>query len=312
MFNRLSRRQFVKMTGGFVVGTAAAGSFTLIPEKTQAAVISSISSNYRPALAHNPSQNGPLYVAWTTSKGELDYAFSTNPNDANSWTISPRGIGGGPVHPALTFFNNQLYIAFTDSSKQLRLGYLENNGFNFDPVSNLPRVTSAHGPALSFHLGQLYIAWTGTNGQLNIISSANPSKGNWNQSPYPLSEFSKYGPALATYNNRIWLAWSGRDGQLNSRSGIDINDADLYRGKKTTYKDLSVDAPALATLNKSLYLAWKGTNSYLNYVPISGSGYTVTKYSQTSQHGPALDNYKGSLYLAWAGTDNQLIRVTQL
>jgi len=266
----------------------------------------------------NAGDNDPFH-SFEATFGPPDYGVGLQDITAGveyelEFTIEelPVPTGEGPLAetsesgPALTTFNDRLYIAWAGTDGRLNV-MSSSDGVNFSGKVTLSEFSFV-APALTLFQGRLTIAWTGTDGRLNIMSS---SDGINFGDKVTLEETSNAAPALVTaalvdlpLPGRLYLGWTGTDGRLNVMSSLD----GVNFESKVTLEDTSNVAPVLKDFTGRLYIAWTGTDGRLNVMSSSDGvnfGGKVT-LGETSFAAPALEVFSSRFNIAWTGTDGRL------
>lgn len=202
--------------------------------------------------------------------------------------------------PAVAFFNNLLYLAWTGTDG--RLNVISYDGTNWANQITLGQ-KSNNGPALVASNNLLSLVWTGTNGNVNLIFSSD-GKG-W-QNQVTMDQTSGVAPAsaLGSFQDQA-VAWTDGNGAPNALCGMGIGRA----AQGVTFSGTSQQGPGLAFYQSLLYIAW--TDKTSGKINVSSSadgikGVNPVVLNQISKNAPALAASSSGLTLAATGTDNQL------
>jgi hypothetical protein len=303
-------------------------------------------SNVAPALAFQPS-TGLFCLAWTDQQNVLRVAFS-NDGGGNEWDE------GRPVvvdfntqpetsmaRPAVAFFNNALYIAWTGTDNTVGPGIgtlsvakcFEPGITNFTAKTVLWGETTPNpfGPALTVcpDLGggepTLVLAWTGSNGARTLNKRRSADGVTW-PDEYKIIYWgwgSLDGPALAGTVEELLMAWTanGQNERLlcysnitqqtipgGPGSSIHVYNGDPHPGPAITYWGPSL---AYDTSSGSTYLGFTSSGSDRSMLVLSQGGGDLSAPAfedtlvDTSPFAPAIcvRNDGSNPFLAWTATN---------
>ena len=233
------------------------------------------------------------YIAWTDANQKLNVQPVPTGQPV---TLDSQSSKQGP---ALAFFNNLLYLAWTGTDGKLNV-ISSSNGTSWTKQVTLNQNSNAV-PALIASNDSLSLVWTGTDGKLNALFS---SDGQGWKPQITLTQTSDLAPASAAGPFEVQaVAWTGASGILNTLSGIAIE-----VGTATALKPTSKQEPALAFFKGLLYIAWTDDTGNLN-VMSSSDGINFTNQvsvGQPSSSGPALTATSSLLTLAWTDANGKL------
>lgn len=221
--------------------------------------------------------------------------------------------------PALSFFNDRLFLAWTGTDKKSSLNIESSQpGGSGSQLDFGQKVTlgefSSNGPALAVFNDRIYLAWVGTDGghSLNLVSSADGQ--NFDQK-VGFAQGSQYSPALAVFDNRLYIAWTANDadGQFNVASSADGQAfGPPVQLQYTAASTKIFTGPALAVFNDALYIAWGGVENGGAALPNVLSSTDGQKFALGWVSPPAVDNptlvesfspalvaLDGELYIVW-------------
>lgn len=152
------------------------------------------------------------FLAWIDTKG---YANVQSIPNGNKTTLDTASSNYGP---AMAYFQNQLYLAWTGTNNEINLiSYLANG--TWGEQQTISYAKSNVGPALAASSTLLCLVWTGTNGLLNMIFSQDGSR--WG-SQITLTQTSGFAPAIAMggpFQTQA-LGWTGANGTVQTLSGM--------------------------------------------------------------------------------------------
>jgi len=171
--------------------------------------------------------------------------FTTKSVDAE---VSHRG-------PALTFFNNVFFLAWTgkDSEHRLHMMQSSDGGDTWRNKVTL-NASSLSGPALAVFNSRIHLAWKSKPRQgsyLNIMSSVDGIT--WENETRVVGR-AESGPALATFGSLLFIAWNDKD---DYRVNIMFSRDGLSFENRVALQETTDANPALCTYGRHLYLAWK-------------------------------------------------------
>lgn len=232
------------------------------------------------------------YIAWTDANKKL--------NVQPGLTGLPVTLNQSSSHgPALAFYNNSLYLAWTGTDGQLNV-ISSSDGTTWTNQVTLGQHSNT-APALIASSNSLSLVWTGTDGKLNVIFSSDGKS--WiNQ--VTLSQTSDLAPASAAGPFQVQvIALNGASGILSTLSGIAIGD-----GSANQLKPTSKQEPALTFYQGLLYLSWTDDTGNLNVMSSSDGENFQNQVSigQPSSSGPALTASSSLLFLAWIDANGKL------
>lgn len=224
--------------------------------------------------------------------------------------------------PAITCYNNTLWLAFDDSANgELALGKA--------PTASVPTFTytlyaqkTDADLALTSCNGELYLGWEGTDTahHLNMIEGASSSL--IRKVTFTATTAAGVGLTLACLNNdaaysnknMLYVAWTASSGTPYLEAGAytpgsgstQLLSANQFLGESSDHHPTLVSNAASA-----LIIAYKGNgNTHLN---ISTYGYTTgvgtwLEFSATTSYAPAMDlgSTSSSTPVVYTGTDNEI------
>lgn len=195
-------------------------------------------SPYAPALT---VFNGRLIIAFVGSGNALTVADITGilaPGFQTPTTTTLSSFVTAGSAPSLCVFGAQLYLAWTDSNRNLQI-ITSTNAVNFTSTPATGQ-QALGGPSLASWGGTLWLAWTGTDTDLNLLAYAGASE---SLPKFVSKEASHVGPALCAdiQGGVLHYAWTGTDNHLNLVTTVH---AESF-GPKTISPEKSHQSPAL-------------------------------------------------------------------
>jgi hypothetical protein len=171
--------------------------------------------------------------------------------------FTTRAVDGEMSHrgPALTFFNNRFFLAWTgkDSGHRINVIQSSDGGDTWSTRVTLD-ASSPAGPALAVFKNRIYLAGRGKpreGSYLKIMLSGDGIR--WENETRVLGR-AESGPALATLGPLLFIVWNGKDDyRLNVRSSQD----GVAFENHVTLEERTDASPALGGYGGHLYLAWR-------------------------------------------------------
>ena len=284
----------------------------------------SVAASSPPALA---VVNGELLLAYATPQANpslISLRAAWNP----SWNAPSFGLWNVPGYnitqgtcSALTVFNGQPFMAYTDANNTINVCSSANGGQTWGSPTVLTGLTTAQPPALAVFNGQLVLAYTGSGNTLYVCASGD---GISFASPTALNASSLAGPALAAAGNSLYLAFttipvSGSGnvplGLFSTSDGVSFS---AYATLTSSYASVSSSiSPALAVSGGNLYLAFAASLTTLSYGYAEIGASSLASFGKpTSLTVSTLGGYlclaeqAGSLFASW--NDNGELVVVNL
>jgi hypothetical protein len=157
--------------------------------------------------------------------------------------------------PALTFFKNAFFLAYTGKDREHRIHVKQSSdGGNTWSNKVTLNASSLSGPALAAFNNRIYLAWKSKpreGSYLNIISSVDGIT--WENEARVVGR-AHSGPALSTLSTMLFIAWNGLDDyRLNLKSSWD----GISFENQVTLQETTDARPGLCAYGRHLYLAWK-------------------------------------------------------
>lgn len=248
-------------------------------------------------------QTPALFIAWIDSKQNINVSSSTN--NGQTWQSLPSPGQTSPFSPALAYFKNNLYLAWTGTGSP-KLNVMSYGGGTQWTNQQTPGDQCNAGPALAASEHVLCMAHAGNDDthSLNISCSSNGS--NWNpQINFDLKgEITVQSPALALGEFQLpvlaWIAGSLVEKPVSYISGVECMVVETHAHRAPLSSTFS---PALAFFNHRFFIAYINTTNNLK-LKASADGFKwpdqTTPGTVTTSAGPALTASATTLYLAWA------------
>jgi hypothetical protein len=232
-------------------------------------------SPFGPALAYGRYTNDegketerPLIMCWTETANPLvgssglrlryeQLRHYPSPFHTVLPQFTTKSVDGEVSHrgPALTFFKNSFFLAWTGRDPEHRVHVMQSSDGGDTWLNKVTlNVSSLSGPVLAVFNNRIYLAWKSKpreGSYLNIMSSVDGIA--WeNETRVPGR--TKSGPALASSGSLLFIAWNGKDDyRLNIRSSQD----GISFGNQVTLEEITDAPPALCAYGRQIYLAWK-------------------------------------------------------
>lgn len=171
--------------------------------------------------------------------------------------FTTKSVDGEVSHrgPALTFFNNIFFLAWTGKDPEHILNIMQSSDGG-DTWSNKVALngSSLSAPALVAFKNRIYLAWKSKPREGSYLRIMSSTDGITWENETRVAGRAESGPALASLGAILFIAWNGKDNHklniLSSQDGIAFDN-------HVTLQE-SIDArPALCSYGKHLYLAWK-------------------------------------------------------
>jgi hypothetical protein len=274
--------------------------------------VPSVASSYAPSEAISGST---WYVAYTTSKGGIDYAIHTT-----GWWPKIRTVSGTGVTPAtksapsVTVFNGDLYVFWINSAGTLRYTYLV--GSTWQPTLSVTgswgTALSTAAPSLAITDGELWIAYKGHSSD-NIYYTGTSNGTTWSGQETAINDATSFAPAIATTGLSaapVAFAWTESNGDI----GYGLLGFLGFENLGNVPSANTNEAPALtfmsAAPNGTMYLSWKGATTkgvFYNEVPnFANSSFSPSDWAGQAtlptaytSAGPALTVGGTTLYVAY-------------
>ncbi|UCF72525.1 MAG: hypothetical protein JSW35_10170 [Deltaproteobacteria bacterium] len=222
--------------------------------------------------------------------------------------FNTKSVDGEVSHrgPALTFFYNRFFLAWTGKEPEHRLNVMQSldGGDTWSKKITL-KFSSTSAPALAVFKNRVYLAWRTKpreGSYLKIMSSADGIV--W-ENETKLAARAESGPALASFGSLLFIAWNGKDTyKLNVKSSKD----GISFENQVTLQETTDARPALCAYGGQLYLAWKekGHEGFIkiqrskdgtNWKPVSVS---LLPSWPLNTGKPALASTDSGLIIGWA------------
>ena len=211
--------------------------------------------------------------------------------------------------PAFIDFNSQIYMAYIDKNKKIKVSTrnIEKENSVWLSQGQVNSHKSSDKVSMAVFKGYLYMTFKGTSSNKIYVTRTKDGK-NWEQARTINNFHSAYSPTLsvAKSNGREYLvaAFRGnRDKKLYFTRTVDGYNWDNANG----IGDQSSNAPYIAYHNGKLYMAFKGASTRNIYIKSSSdAGQTWSRgfkfnSSYRSDRAPAIASHKGFLYMAFKG-----------
>jgi len=209
------------------------------------------------------------------------------------------GIG---LPPALTAFNNGLFMAWKGIEFDERIFYTQFNGNTWAAQAQVPNVATSTGVSLAVFQNTLYMAWKGEGNDQGIYwSTFNGSA--WAAQKQVSNVGTSTGPRLAVFNNKLYMAWKGMED--DQRLWFSSFNGTAWAAQQQIPGVAGSIGPALAAFNNQLIAAWKGEfgDPSLWYSTFNGTSWAAQKQiaGTGSTEGPSLTVFNDQLFAAWKG-----------
>ncbi len=208
--------------------------------------------------------NNRLYVAYTQNnyQGGTLLTYTSDGVNFSPSTIVPVGgaTGFSASNPALTVFNNQLYIAFVDQYN-IPVYTSTSDGVTFAALHAACSTTATASPGMVAYKNNLYMGYMTASGHnLALCNITPPQK---NPAPYA-TVYSNISlgdsPSLAVFNNTLYIAYRNDSGNhylylATSTDGINLTLSNAANSSHTS------TAPSIAIHNGILYIMFRQNSS---------------------------------------------------
>ncbi len=254
-----------------------------------------------------------LFVAYTTSKGGIDYAIHTT-KWSSTESVSAKGVTPATTSaPAITVYKGHLYVFWINSSGQIR--YTDKVKGKWQATQTVSGSwgtgESSTTPAVTVASGDLWVAWKGHS--TDNIWYSSTSGATWATQEDAVSNATSFSPTIAPTGLSaapLAFAWTTSSGAVDygilGFLGFETIGAVPQAGTNA--------APSLdfmsAAPGETMYLAWKGTHtddvffdevsdfSSSSFSPSSWTG-QATIPSATTSTGPVIANISTTLYAVY-------------
>ena len=281
----------------------------------------SVAASSPPVLAVVNSQ---LLLAYATPQPNPSL-ISLRAAWSPSWNAPSFGLWNVPGYnivqstcSALTVFNGQPFMAYTDANNTINVCSSANGGQTWGSPTVLSGLTTGQPPALAVFNQQLVLAYSGSGNTLYVCASGD---GISFASLTALNASSAAGPALAVAGNALYLAFTTPPqpstgnvplGLLTTSDGVKFSACPaLPSGYASSSSGIN---PALAVSGGNLYLAFAASSTSLGYgsAEIGTSGLasfgTPTNVPVTTVGGYlCLAEQAGSLFASWFSSGNLVV-----
>ena len=209
------------------------------------------------------------------------------------------GIG---LPPALTVFNNALFMAWKGIEFDDGIYYTHYNGTTWAPQAKVSNYGTSAGVSLAVFNNLLYMAWKGEGNDQGIwYSSFNGNA--WAPQQEVANVATSTGPRLAVYGGKLCMAWKGMED--DQRLWFSSFNGTSWAPQSQIPNVASSVGPAIAVYNNTLYAVWKGEfgDPGLYYATFNGSSWSAQKLiaNTGSSEGPSLTVYNNQLFAVWKG-----------
>ncbi|WP_338554637.1 S-layer homology domain-containing protein [Paenibacillus sp. KS-LC4] len=306
-------------------------------------------ATYQPAMTE---YDGALYLAWAERNSTSNInQIKVKKYNGTSWTSVDGGSDGlnidasrGATSPALTVYNNNLYIAWNEvndnNANQIRLKKYDGTAWTSADGggANGLNVNTSMGaaiPKMAVYNGSLYVAWQETNGSAVQIRAKKYDGTAWTSidggGTTGLNiNGAKTGaiPSLAVFNNALYLAWDEIVGTNDNQIRVKKYDGSAWTSvdgngtyginKETDYR---ANYAVLASLGNALYAVWQEFNGTAfqirvkkydgtSWVSVDGNGANGlnVQVSRTAQF-PAAAAFNDVLYVGWQETNGTAVQI---
>ncbi len=217
--------------------------------------------------AQMTSFQGHLYLAWFSSNGNnqvyLGY-YNNSPTLSNHTVVPGSCVGGntngeGDPGPAITTFNNKLYVAWADCNDASIDIATSSDGYNFT-ITKTNVITHAFS-AMGVINNHLYLVWAGTDYYHSINYGSYPGTGTQMSKIVVLNTTTDEPMGMTVYNNHMYIGWTGFPDQM-IHSGYYTGSASLS-DMHTLSNARALFGVGLAAAFGHLYTAWLDYDTYV-------------------------------------------------
>lgn len=205
-----------------------------------------------PALAYF---NGTLYLAYVGAQNIISCtAFTAD----TGWSKAVSTIFDADASPALTVFNNQLYLMFkstVDSTAGHILYSTSTDGKTWTAQVQIPKALVSGWPALATFGNTLYVVNQGADNDGTLWCTTTTDGTTWSSNVQISTEKISGSPALTVFQNLLYLVYvpSGSEQPKYMTS----SDGKTWTTATSITCSLS-ESPALAAFNGKLYMVYQG------------------------------------------------------
>jgi hypothetical protein len=260
-------------------------------------------------VAPDPDDIGRLYV--TTSSDGITWPADGTFTNLNA-LMDHKNVTS--ISPALTVFNNKLYMAYVaDYSYQLMIAS-SSDGTTWSPGTPILNQYTDATPALAVYNNKLFIAFVANN-KSNSLLIASYDGTNWSGdsqvSNSSITQYSYWPPSLAVYNNKLYVAFVA----ANSSGNVLIASYDGTNwSNDTNINQVTRAAPALIVYNNELLVVFadNGLHDHLLYISSDGTNWPASTWvpDQYTSSAPVMAVLNNKLYIAYLANSRDLFIVS--
>ena len=211
--------------------------------------------------------------------------------------------------PAFIDFNGQIYMAYIDEKKRIKVSTrnIEKENSVWLSQGQVNSHKSSDKVSMAVFKGYLYMTFKGSSSNKIYVSRTKDGK-NWEQAKTINNHQSAYSPTLSVVKSagRDYLVAAFRGS--SSKKLYFTRTVDGYNWDNANgIGDQSSNAPYIASHNGKLYMTFKGASTRNIYIKSSSdAGQTWSRgfkfnSSYRSDRAPAIASHKGFLYMAFKG-----------
>jgi hypothetical protein len=237
--------------------------------------IQSPTSPFAPAIAYGRYRNDegeeterPIIMCWAETEDPLvgssglrlrfeQLRHYSSPFHAVLPQFTTKSVDAEVSHrgPALTFFNNTFFLAWTGKDTEHRLHVMQSSdgGDTWRNKVTL-NASSLSAPALAVFDSRIYLAWKAKPRQGSYLNTMSSVDGIAWVDETRVAGRAESGPALTTLGPLLFIAWNDKD---DYRVNIMLSRDGLSFENRVTLQETTDADPALCTYGRHLYLAWK-------------------------------------------------------
>lgn len=261
--------------------------------------MNSISKTGRYSL-DTPSQvifNNKIFLAWSGQNTKLLKTMYSEDN-GKTWSDFIETGQSSNVGPGLCVFRGKLYMAFADTSNNLKI-VSSTDGKTWSAAA----ATGGHsksGPAICSFNDKLYITWRNKDSDNVMVSSFDGTS--WS-SAIDTGRNTSWSPSICAFNDTLLITWTGINTNkvkiINSTNGTSWSDF-IETGQTSSSN------PSITMTNSLVMIGFKAqsSNDLLSITSTDGKKWTGnSKVGATSPHGPSIRFTEGEMYWAYITTD---------
>jgi hypothetical protein len=204
--------------------------------------------------------NNRVFLAWASPEDRTaNHIYVRSSTDFKHWSGDKSTIPDASTKlsgPALAFGNGRLFVAWTDSNKNIVVRSSVDGIHWYDGDKVVLPGPSAVAPQLAFIDDGLFVLWTDGNHFVNLAQSEDGRSFS-----FVSKKWSSPAQASLIKEGPFWLAWthSPSGGALGLTTGR--TPADLAANETVYQGDFGLSAPTLVELSGAIYVLWTGSAS---------------------------------------------------